>query len=105
MIDTIVIRVHDIEKNHLLMNNILKENFVQAKTRYTSGETLDKKAILYGDTGKVLPISIHTTMNIPSSHYTLNLRPNFDRDFIEFNFSIPKFVYSTNVLQFVDIVD
>lgn len=105
MIDTIVIRVHNIEVNHLLMNNILKENFVQAKTRYTKGETLDKKAIFYGDTNKVLPISIHMQMKMPSSHYTLNLRPNFERDFIEFNFSIPKMIYSTNVMQFIDIAD
>lgn len=105
MIDTIVIRVHNISVNHLLMNNILKENFIQAKTRYTNGETLDKKAIFYGDTNKILPISIHTQMKIPSSHYTLNLRPNFERDFIEFNFSIPKFIYSTNVMQFIDMAD
>lgn len=105
MIDTIVLRIHNIKINHLLMNNILKENFISAKTRYTNGETLDKKAIFYGDTNKILPIAIHTTMKIPSSHYTLNLRPNFERDFIEFNFSIPKFIYSTNVLQFIDKSD
>ncbi|ASQ41212.1 hypothetical protein [Flavobacterium phage FLiP] len=105
MIDTIVIRVHNIEKNHLLMHNILKEEFISAKVRHSHNQTLDKKAIIYGDSGKVLPLTIHTKMKMPSSHYELNLRPHFDRDFIEFNFSIPKFVYSTNVMQFVDMRD
>jgi len=84
------------------MNNILKETFVSAKLRHNRGEHLDQKAIFYGDTNKILPLHIHTKMKIPSSHYTLNLRPNFERDFIEFNFSIPKFIYSTNVFQFID---
>ncbi|AXH78158.1 MAG: structural protein [Bacteriophage sp.] len=102
MIDTIVLRVHNIPVNHLLMNDILKQDFVQAKMRHDRGETLDQKSILYGDSNKILPLHIHMKMKIASSHYTLNLRPNFERDFIEFNFSIPKFIYSTNTFQFID---
>jgi hypothetical protein len=42
---------------------------------------------------------------IKSHHYHIAYSLNQDRDFIEFNFSIPKYKYGTNVLQLVDHID
>lgn len=41
------------------------------------------------------------TLKIPSSSYELNYYYDPDKDFIHFEFSIPKFLYGHNVLQFV----
>lgn len=39
--------------------------------------------------------------HLPSYHYNLAYAIDFNQDFIEFNFSIPKFLFTTNVFQFV----
>jgi hypothetical protein len=39
--------------------------------------------------------------HLPSYHYELAYCIDFSRDFIEFNFSIPKYLYLTNIFQFV----
>lgn len=107
MIDTIVLRIHGYEKYRHLVNqieNLMEENYVK-KFIHEGLEDTSKASILYGDTGRILDVSMRTSVGVPSSHYNISVLPNPSRDYIEINMSIPKFYYSTNVLQFVDQFD
>ncbi|WP_306643766.1 phage/plasmid replication domain-containing protein [Sanyastnella coralliicola] len=55
----------------------------------------------YNDTGKRMDIYTRKEVNIPSSHYRMLYQVKRDRDFIEFEFSLPKLLYGTNITQFV----
>src|SRR5215203_3444987 len=53
-------------------------------------------------TGKFLVRSKHAKHVNTSGHYEFAYMVDYNRDFIEFNFSVPKFVYGSNVLMLVD---
>jgi len=117
MIDTIVLRIHNLQKNSKIVE-ILRakgtgETFYDIKNplrrlvNLDTGEISDKpddfmqiKAMEYGDTGKT-QIFYRNKIFVTSSHYYLGYSIRIDRNFIEFNFSIPKFIYGTNLVQFV----
>lgn len=104
MIDTIILRVHGYEKyKHIVKQLLLTENDeYTVKYMHEGLENHTKTNILFGDTGRVLPVHMRTSIYCPSSHYSISVLPNEGRDFIELNFSLPKYEYSTNVLQFID---
>lgn len=117
MIDTIVLRIHNLNKNRKIVE------FLRAKgggttlydirnphRQYFDSDTgilfekpedfMQIKALEYGDSGKT-QIFYSDKIKVTSSHYYLGYSIRSDRDFIEFNFSIPKFIYGTNLVQFV----
>lgn len=57
--------------------------------------------IEYKDSGKGYSTGFRGHIQLPSCHYSIAFYVNRDRDFIEFNFSVPKYLYGTNVLQFL----
>ena len=53
------------------------------------------------DTGSEMTIYHRNKKYVPSSHYSIAYSIKFDRDYIEFNLSIPKYLYGNNIAQFV----
>lgn len=109
MIDTIVLRIHGYEKySHIVkhlesINN--KHDGYTKKFKHEGLEDTSRISIFYGDTGRVLDIDSRPNINVPSSNYSIICSIRQDRDFIELAFSIPKYLYSTNVLQIIDQYD
>ncbi|HEY8657511.1 MAG TPA: phage/plasmid replication protein [Hanamia sp.] len=107
MIDTINFRLNHVSKYPL---TLLK---YEATTR--TGQTvveIDKdtgevfenskiRAILHHDSDSIIPLSKRAALHIPSSNYDLSYFYNITQDFITFEFSIPKYLYGTNIVQFV----
>ena len=117
MVDTIVMRVHDLRKHDALVNEI-KTNFKKGTTKNTAyltpeetesikiSETIDNKDFIdYYWNPKTGTHLIHYSSQEKlnnSGHYLLNAFVNYDRDFVEFNFSVPKYIHGTNVLMFCE---
>lgn len=114
MVDTIVIRIHDLRKHHELVR------FVNLNFKGSSKHTAeiprdavdeirkspladDKFIVDYFRNSKTGTHIIHyksqERLNT-SGHYFFHAFENRDRDFLEFNFSIPKYKYGTNILHF-----
>lgn len=111
MIDTVVLRFHDLEKNEKIISRF-KSN---ERTGSTEVE-MEKSAVsdlegnrirmlLYHDSDRAIPLVRHSTMRLRSSHYSVAYKIDERRDFVEFNFSIPKYIYGTNFFQFIDYTD
>lgn len=105
MLDTITLRLHDLQKNH---------QFVNALLRYDTGTLVSESQINRKENQTFLNIKYldflneQKTMIIykgtfyePSSNYNLTYFINSKNDYIEFSFSIPKFLYGHNIAQFV----
>lgn len=104
MIDTIVLRIHDCDKYSHITKYIEKldtQNYVK-KFHHSELVSLDQSSVLYGDTGNILTMSHRSTIGVASSHYNVVVQNNYRRNYIEINFSIPKYVFSNNVCQFID---
>lgn len=111
MIDTIILRINNLSK----YNQLYEQYFAPSQKKNTttvaqidkdSGEIKEfakTNAYIFHDTNRFLPLTHRSNINIASSHYSLSYQINTTLDFLEFNFSIPKYLYSTNVLQFIDL--
>src|SRR5690606_5801145 len=108
MIDTVVLRIHRIQEkyDHLVkyLKQVNTDEYV-SKIHHSSSDNIAETPILFGDTGRILSLKHSATMHVASSHYDINYNINSERDFIEINFSLPKYVHSTNVMQFIDYYD
>lgn len=109
MIDTIVLRINNIDKYPLLyaqFNDLSKRKGAVAAA-YVSKDTVSvlenaaKPHYFFADTGRCIPMFVNSHLYIPSSDYRLSHRLNALHNNLEFNFSIPKYLFSTNVLQFI----
>jgi hypothetical protein len=116
MVDTIVLRVHDRRKHENLVKYI-NTNFkgTSKNTAYitkeeedtiTNSPTIDGKRFIdyyWKPTTGTHLIRFKSQERLNNSgHYYLHVYDDFDRNFIEFNFSVPKYVYGTNVLMFTE---
>jgi hypothetical protein len=115
MIDTIVLRVHDLKKHsdmvHFMNLNFkgTSKNTIQIdKTEYENiakSPFMDEKHIIdyfrNDKTGTHLVRYKSQERLNNSGHYYFHAFENRDRNFLEFNFSIPKYKYGTNVLMLV----
>lgn len=115
MVDTIVLRIHNLEK----YKGIYEQFYVTNKKKNTivegynvcdvDGLVQEKersydRTRFYSDSGKFLPSVISFSINAPSYHYTVRCRivhKTIDAISLEIEFSIPKYFYGTNVFQFV----
>jgi hypothetical protein len=107
MIDSIQIRLHNLQRyKHLLtylLDNSVKDMYQESAT--APGEGQDKRFFLkiveYKSEGRSLVFS--TGQKLTSSHYTLGwkLPVGEQSTTVDFNFSIPKLIYGTNIIQFV----
>ncbi len=103
MIDTIVIRLHNLRQYENIADTLLKKNegvtIKDIVDPHKKTALIQFKEVEYGDSGKT--VSLYTNKILTSSHYYLAYRIDMRRDFIDFNFSIPKYLYGTNIKQFV----
>lgn len=65
------------------------------------GEYLRIRTTVFHDSNQKLNIAYRKKTKVVSSSYELLQQVCFDRDYIEWNFSVPKFLYGNNVAQFV----
>ncbi|WP_430814640.1 phage/plasmid replication domain-containing protein [Carboxylicivirga sp. RSCT41] len=115
MIDTIVLRIHNINQYPEAIDALIKEGegeyystidnphnkeVVDCDTgEISNAPHLQIRQIYYSDTDKTY--TLYRNKTLTSSHYYLGYRISLDKDFVEFNFSIPKYLYGTNLKQFV----
>jgi hypothetical protein len=101
MIDTIVLRIHDLEKYRSLFDYILADKKGTAHGLAFEKEStyINFKYMHFTDTNhsRMMYRSYITT---PSSNYDLQIAIPQWKDYIEVSFSIPKYMYGTNVLMF-----
>ena len=116
MIDTLILRIHRIRKYRSILKSLdpadtkgftTQTAKVDGKEFYriksqgnTNAETLDILKI--NRSGDYLIKTKFAKHQNASNHYTLSWMANYTADYFEFNFSIPKYVYGSNVLLFTD---
>lgn len=129
MLDTVVFRVHNLSKKLCFDKNdpkclccfdaknkecyhdvfsqmvpVLVANSKKVKQKvkryYDMRDYLAENTTLYFDEGKSHK-NIEGYLSCPSSHYYIRFYGRPQRDHLEFNFSIPKYLYGHNVAQFV----
>ncbi len=116
MIDTVIIRLHDLNKyeHHIKCLNIYNDNGYSTNTgkidkkeaaELRKKNASDKEIIDFmqkKETGEFLiKTQVAKQMNA-SNHYQFAYFINYTKDFLEFNFSIPKYKYGTNILMFIE---
>ena len=117
MLDSIGLRIHNLRKNQWLVDMLESsksadrvynhQNPFNLKVDPETGEIfydtqskyLKLQSIRYGESKKELVF--FKDKKLTSSHYYLGYQVRLDRDYIEFNYSIPKYLYGTNITQFV----
>ena len=108
MIDTLNLRLSNV-KLYPLTKLIFEKT--ASKTGTTSfevdedtGEVYSSsqiRALMFHDSSTFIPLTKRDSLYIGSSHYTLSYKYNVREDCVDFDFSIPKYLYGTNILQFV----
>ena len=117
MVDTIILRIHGTEKYRSLINNLDKldvkgYNMESMKVKGKDIHKLRRMGVkddgelidilkMNGSGQHIMKTKVVKHMNA-SNHYLLTYFVNYTADYIEFNFSIPKYVHGSNVLLFVD---
>ncbi|MBK3517713.1 phage/plasmid replication domain-containing protein [Carboxylicivirga marina] len=115
MVDTIVLRINNLHQYPKILEALRKEgegqyNSVvdsphnQEVVDFETGEIskdrfLQIKQVHYADTNNTF--TSYRNKVLTSSHYYLAYSIRIDRDYVEMNFSIPKYLYGTNIMQFV----
>lgn len=113
MIDTVVLRIHNLSKYPLLHEQYhtpskKKGSYSRAYVNADTGEYIEDTftaSTIYHDSGKILPLVFYNSLSLPSSHYSLAYSVNPNLDYLEFNFSLPKYCYGNNVMQFLFLYD
>lgn len=118
MIDTIHLKIHGIRTvNKNLLNAVKYAKNKRSSlhsvemTREEYASFINKRSTMmffaqYADSGRTQLIDMASEFTEPSSNYKVRIRPRLDRDYLEVNLSVPKFLYGHNVGQFIiDISD
>lgn len=116
MIDTIVLRIHDLRR-HANLVKFVNQNFngTSKNTIYLdkeetdvirNSETIDVKSYIdYFRNEKngthLVRFKSQEKLN-SSGHYYFHAFENIDRDYLEFNLSIPKYKFGTNIYMFCE---
>lgn len=111
MIDTIVLRIHNLKNYEQLKAQFFapaqrKGSQTRAIVDHETAELIREvnlsPVVVFHDSNRVLNPVYRDHLRVPSSHYDLAYCINTEKDFMEFNFSIPKYKYATNVFQFIN---
>lgn len=113
MIDTIIIRIHNLSKYPVIYEQYnsyskKKNGMVATYVNEDTGELIENTYSLkyfYHDSSKFIPLVNRSSVSLASSHYSISYSVETTKDYIEFNFSIPKYKYGTNVFQFINWYD
>jgi hypothetical protein len=107
MIDTILFKLNNVSKYPLTLTKFehaTRTGETNFMVDYDTGEFLENRkvrAILHHDSDTIIPLSKRSKLHIPSSNYNLSYFYNITQDFITFEFSIPKYIWGTNIIQFI----
>lgn len=107
MVDTICLRITNLMSyswiGKVLDLSMRKEGITVLQVQDVPGDyrndVANIKEIRYNDTGK-RRVLYSNRIQLPSSHYYLAYKIDDLKDCIDFNFSIPKYIYGTNIMQF-----
>jgi hypothetical protein len=116
MVDTIVLRIHNLKKYDVLIKTLHLERNKGFKTKTVSVDQneFDRlKGIGFGlrytldvmelnKSGEFLAKTEFSKKYNSSHHYAFVYRVDYSNDFIEFNFSVPKYKFGTNILMDVE---
>lgn len=111
MIDTIKITLSNVSKYPIIKTQYERatnEGNTTIDIDYDTGEFLENtkiRAILHHDSNSLIPLTKRGKLHIASSTYDLSYKYNVQQDTVDFEFSIPKYLYGTNILQFVNYFD
>ena len=114
MIDTLIIRIHNLRQytklietirnsscnEGVILNQIVDPSGIDFKQNY-----LQIVENIYTDNEDKRNVRMRDKVYLPSSHYKLSWLADARKDFLEFNFSVPKLIYGTNVIQFIKHFD
>jgi hypothetical protein len=106
MIDTIHFRIHDLRRHAPLVRKLHQKGH-RGSSKFVKdipSEDVPKKVYnsrYWRDWSTGREVEEAYRDHLPSWHYDVAYSINFARDFIDFNVSIPKYLYRTNVFQFV----
>jgi hypothetical protein len=116
MIDTIVIRLHNLEKYKNLIDQLRLKKSKGYKLKTAIVDVNEIKRIRDAGYDEQRTLEIYET-NRPhdfliktevgkqvnaSHHYAFTYRINESSDYVEFNFSIPKYLFGSNIIMFVE---
>lgn len=107
MIDTINLRLNHVSKYNVIKTQFESDTKVGATTIVVDEDTGEIqtnskiRAMLYHDSGDIIPITKRSSIYIASSHYSLSYVYNAAQDYIQFDFALPKYLWGTNIIQFV----
>ncbi len=109
MFDTVIIRQHDLKKN-IVIKNMLEFEDLNSYTQFIKlikkndllqkNIEAQKKLIKFGD-GELKLSKHRNKYELPSHHYGVAYHIDYEKDYIEYNFSIPKYLYGNNIAQVV----
>jgi hypothetical protein len=117
MIDTLILRIHDVRKYRNLVKSLDIHNVkgFTTESAKVNGEDLDMlrrqgfkefkdqlSILKRNGSGEFLVKTKVAKQLNASNHYSFAYFVNYTANHIEFNFSIPKYTYGSNVLMFVD---
>lgn len=113
MVDSVVIRIHEASTVHAQLLKLLHKKGIEGKSvtnkhipleiANDQDNFLKRSTVTRFFTDHVDGYNVEAAyMNhLPSWHYDIAYRINFLQNFIEINLSIPKYLYGTNVFQFI----
>ncbi|WP_462265544.1 phage/plasmid replication domain-containing protein [Mucilaginibacter sp.] len=111
MIDTINFRLKNVSSYPTIKNQYERTTQTGRTDMYINEDTGEItgsnkiRAILHHDSDNIMPLSKRDSLFIASSHYSVSYHYVIAKDLIDFNFAIPKYLYGTNILQFIQYYD
>ncbi|MFB2120056.1 phage/plasmid replication protein [Parapedobacter sp. 2B3] len=111
MIDTVHFRIKNLNKYNAIVNQLSttsKKGHTEIEVSRSMAETKEAsgiRSVLFHDYDNIMPITRRSDIFIPSSHYSVSYSVNYHRDFIDFNLSLPKYQFGTNILQAINYYD
>ena len=110
MVDTLEIRLHNLTL-HSSVEQLLFNDGYTGKTKSVYYSSLEDKMMSGTALRQIIIESkeydyqtnlMHwSDLHVKSSHYDVKFAINYERDFIVFNVSVPKYLYGSNICQFV----
>ena len=116
MLDTVEFRIHDLDKHRHLVTYLEDDNsgitkysrFISKKELsniYKAKKNVRIDMVKYGLSYNKITNHSYTSqknkLHVPSSNHDITYTINPVRDYIHFNFSIPKYIFGHNIAQFV----
>ena len=112
MIDTIVLHIHNLNSYKFLYEQVFqptskKDTVTELYVEKETGEVTERayvRNLFYSQSSKFLPVTHRGNISVPSWDYNVRYRTLISEvsgGKMEIEFSIPKYIYGTNLFQFL----